>query len=585
MRGLLILALVVGQSALAQGALAQVQIQQGPRGGQGPRGAMAPPVAVDPAEACSIEGMVLKIADGMPLKKARVILRRAEGRSAPVTSTSDAEGKFILRDVPPGRYRLFVERNGYARQEYGQRSANRPGSVITLAARQQMRDVLFRMTPAAAIAGRVFDEDGEPVAMVTVQAQRQSYVRGQRQLVPAGSASTNDLGEFRIFGLPAGRYYLSATPSGGMSFIGGGGGGGAVMMFTSADGPGMAPQEESYAATYYPGTIDPARASVLEAKPGDEVLGMDLTLILQKTYRVRGRVANTIDTRARGETNVFLMPREAGARIFNLMRNRATVNEKGEFEIRGVAPGSYYVNAVLFADGQNYAARQAVEVGQADVDDIGLMIAPGVDINGMVKVEGNVDLAGTPLRVMLTSADEVFSFGGGGMATVASDGTFTLKNVAAGTYAVRLVSAPPDAYLKEGRFGSENVADGQLTVQAGRTSSTLELTVSGNGGKVEGLVLTEENLPYSGGQVVLVPESMALRERTELFKSTATDQLGKFTLRGVRPGEYKLFAWDDVEPGSWHDPDFLRAYEQKGVKVKVTESGVETKELKVIAAQ
>jgi protocatechuate 3,4-dioxygenase beta subunit len=582
MRMRLALALLLVQGVAAQGG----QIQQGPRGGQGARGAMAPPEPVNPAEACTVEGMVLKSADGMPLKKARVILRRAEGRPAPVQGTTDADGRFILRDVPPGRYRLFVERNGYARQEYGQRSANRPGSVITLQPRQQMRDVLFRMIPSAAIEGRVFDEDGEPMAMVNVQALRQSYARGQQQLTPAGSASTNDRGEFRIFGLAPGRYYLSAIPSGGMSFIGGGGGGGAVMMI-AGDGAGgiAAPQEESYAATYYPGTLDPARASALEVKAGDEALGMDLTLVLQRTYRVRGRVANTVDSRARGETNVFLLPREPGARMFGFMRNRATVNERGEFEIRGVAPGSYTLNAMLFADGQMYSARQPVEVGQADVDDIALMIAPGTDINGVVKVEGNVDLAATPLRITLASPDETFSFGGGGVATVDADGSFRLQNVAAGTYVVRLANAPPDAYLKAGRFGSENVVDGHLTVAAGRASNTLELTVSGNGGKVEGLVLTDENLPYSGGQVVLVPEGFALREHAELYKNGVTDQFGKFTLRGVRPGEYKLFAWDDVEPGSWHDPDFLRLYEPKGVKVKVTEGGVEIKELRVIAAQ
>ena len=99
----------------------------------------------------------------------------------------------------------------------------------------------------------VFDEDGEPVAMVNVQALRQSYVRGQKQLAPASSASTNDRGEFRIFGLPPGRYFLSATPSGGMSFVGGGGGGGAMMVFTSADGPGVAPQED---VTEHRGPLD-----------------------------------------------------------------------------------------------------------------------------------------------------------------------------------------------------------------------------------------------------------------------------------------------------------------------------------------
>lgn len=357
-------------------------------------------------------------------------------------------------------------------------------------------------------------------------------------------------------------------------------------MMIAGDGAGgiAPPQEESYAATYYPGTIDPARASALEVKAGDEALGMDLTLILQKTYRVRGRVANTIDTRARGETSIFLLPHEPGARMFGFMRNRATVNERGEFEIRGVAPGSYTLNAMLFADGQMYSARQAVEVGQADVDDVSLMIAPGAEINGVVKVEGNVDLAGTPLRITLAPPDEIFALGGG-VATVNADGSFRLQNVAPGTYLVRLLNAPPDAYLKAGRFGSENVADGHLTVAGGRTSNTLELTVSGNGGKVEGLVLTEENLPYSGGQVVLVPEGFAQRGRAELYKTGVTDQFGKFTLRGVRPGEYKLFAWEDVEPGSWHDRDFLRPYEPKGVKVKVSEGGVEIKELRVLAAQ
>ncbi|MGH9816347.1 MAG: carboxypeptidase-like regulatory domain-containing protein, partial [Candidatus Acidiferrales bacterium] len=138
--------------------LALTQAVQGAQ----PQGPPAGP-PVKPAELGSIEGTVLKITDGLPLKKARVMLRRAEGMSTPVSASTDAGGKFVMREVTPGRYRLFVDRNGYARQEYGQRAANRPGSVITIGAGQKMRDVLFRMIPAAAVAGRVFDEDGEPV--------------------------------------------------------------------------------------------------------------------------------------------------------------------------------------------------------------------------------------------------------------------------------------------------------------------------------------------------------------------------------------------------------------------------------------
>ncbi|MGH9817823.1 MAG: carboxypeptidase regulatory-like domain-containing protein, partial [Candidatus Acidiferrales bacterium] len=476
------------------------------------------------------------------------------------------------------------------RQEYGQRAANRPGSVITIGAGQKMRDVLFRMIPAAAVAGRVFDEDGEPVPYVAVQVLRHSYVRGQRQLIPAGSASTNDLGEFRIFGLPPGRYYVSATPAGsGFVMAGGGGVAGRVMMIAGElagrAGGGRAAaanaEEESYASTYYPGTIDPARATPVEVKAGDEVLGMDLTLILQRTFSVRGRVANSIDTRARGQTNVFVMPREAGARGFMGMRNRATVDGNGEFEITGVAPGSYNVTAMLFADGQAYTARQAIEVGQGHIEGVNLLIAPGVDIPGKARLDGNVDLSGGNVRVMLTPPDESFSFGSFGNTTIAADGTFTLKNVSPGNYVVRLLSLPADAYLKEARFGGDDVVEEQLTIQPGRSSGALELTLSGSGARLDGLVLTDENLPFSGAQVALVPEQR-LRQRSDLFKTGTTDQMGKFTLRGIRPGEYKLFAWDDVEPGSWHDPDFLRSYEQKGISVKVSEGGAQTKELKVL---
>lgn len=572
----LVLAILLVMAQTMQGAQ-----PQGPPGGQ----------PVKPAELGSIEGTVMKVTDGLPLKKARVMLRRAEGRATPVSATTDADGKFAMREVPPGRYRMFVERNGYARQEYGQRSANRPGSVITIGAGQKMRDVLFRMTPAAAVAGRVFDEDGEPVPYVAVQVLRHSYVRGQRQLIPAGSASTNDLGEFRIFGLPSGRYYVSATPAG-SGFIMAGGGGGAVgrVMMIAGELAGRAgggraaaadAEEESYASTYYPGTIDPARATPLEIKAGDEVLGMDLTLILQRTFSVRGRVANSMDTRSRGEASVFLMPREAGARAFMGMRNRATVDENGEFEITGVAPGPYNVTAMLFSEGQAYTARQPIDVGQGHIEGVNLLIAPGVDIPGTARLDGNVDFSGGNVRVMLTPPDESFTFGSFGNTTIGADGTFALKNVSPGDYVVRLSNLPADAYLKEARLGSDDVLEGRLTIPAGRSSGTLELTLSGSGARVEGMVLSDENLPFSGAQVVLVPEAR-LRERSDLFKSSTTDQMGKFTLRGIRPGEYKLFAWDDVEPGSWHDPDFLRSYEQKGISVKVAEGGAQTKEVKVL---
>ena len=130
------------------------------------------------------------------------------------TATTDDLGKFVLRDVDEGSYRLFVARNGFVRGEYGQRSVNRPGTVITVRAGQQITDVAFRLIPASTISGRVMDSTGEPLAAVTVQALRSTYdATGKRTLQPVGTAKTNDLGEYRIYWINPGRYFISANPA------------------------------------------------------------------------------------------------------------------------------------------------------------------------------------------------------------------------------------------------------------------------------------------------------------------------------------------------------------------------------------
>ena len=92
-----------------------------------------------PPEKCVVEGQVVKAGTGQPLKKARVVLRKEESRETPQAVGTDADGKFQFKNVEPGRYRVYAVRNGYVRQEYGQRSSTRPGTVLTLAPGQQVR--------------------------------------------------------------------------------------------------------------------------------------------------------------------------------------------------------------------------------------------------------------------------------------------------------------------------------------------------------------------------------------------------------------------------------------------------------------
>ncbi len=171
---------------------------------------------------------------------------------------------------------------------------------------------------------------------------------------------------------------------------------------------------------------------------------------------------------------------------------------------------------------------------------------------------------------------------GSASATVKSDGTFVLKNVASDVYDLTLVGTPEDFYLKAARLGSDNVLQAGLSLAGGRQPGALELILSSAGGHIDGIVLSEQQ-GFGGALVVLVPEPRH-RGQAHLYKTTTTDQYGHFTLRGIAPGDYKLFAWEDIEAGAYRDADFLRPYEERGESLGVVEADRHSAQLKLISA-
>ncbi len=114
-------------------------------------------------------------------------------------------------------------------------------------------------------------------------------------------------------------------------------------------------------------------------------------------------------------------------------------------------------------------------------------------------------------------------------------------------------------------------------------SGPLEITISATGGRIDGVVLTEEQEGFGGASVVLVPEERR-RDQRRFYKSATTDQNGRFTLRGIPPGDYKLFAWEEIERGAYQDPAFLRPYEEQGELVEVEEGSRLSVQLHLIPA-
>ena len=247
-------------------------------------------------ESCSVSGIVMKMADSAPLRKARVVLRSVDDPKRTVGAVTNAEGRFALKDVESGRYHLNVTRVGFVASEYGQRKPDTLGAVLTLRAGQDLKDLQFRLIPAGVISGRIYDDDGEPLPSVEVSAVRQVYSEGKRTRASAMSATTNDLGEYRLYGLAPGRYFVSSV----------------YPRWNRGDGPddeSIDEEKEGYAKLYYPGTADVAKAGPITIKAGEEDSSIDILMSKVPVHQVRGNVYNQITHKPGTGVMVILIPK------------------------------------------------------------------------------------------------------------------------------------------------------------------------------------------------------------------------------------------------------------------------------------
>lgn len=531
----------------------------------------APPAA----DSCFIDGRVINAANAQPVRKARLTLRRTDnptggsGIPASYNTASDDQGRFAMKDIEPGKYQFSAERPGFSEIQYGARRPGRTGATLSLDSGQRLSGIVFRLTPHAVIAGRILDEDGEPVEQAFVRPMRYQYIRGKKQLTPAGWSSTDDLGEYRIFGLAPGRYYLEATHRQYMFQMG------------LAARSGQA-QEEAFVPTYYPGATDITTATMIELRPGSQLRGMDFTLSKARTVRVSGRVAHLPES-APQLVVISLVPRGQSNWDWVSVRRARVLDSQGKFEMTGVRPGSYFINAMTRGGKETYSTRQSIDVGSTNLENLVLTLSPGPTLSGQLRFEGQPPPNLTELQVSLQTPNEgEMRFQGIPSGQVKEDAAFTLANVGIDVYKAEVSGLPDGYYLKSVRIGDDELKETGIDTSRGEVGP-LTITVSSRAGQIEGTVLNAKQQPTAGVTVVLVPE-LKLRDRSEAFKDVTTDQYGRFLLKTVEPGQYKLFAFEDVESGEYTDPDFLKPVEDRGHAIVIREGSRESAELKLIPA-
>src|SRR5262249_10566055 len=154
------------------------------------------------------------------------------------------------------------------------------------------------------------------------------------------------------------------------------------------------------------------------------------------------------------------------------------------------------------------------------------------------------------------------SFSGG-------SGKFVIDNVMPADYQVQVTDLPAGTFVKSMRFGSIDLLNGSLRVQP-RNADRLSITLSANGGAVEGIVTNKNGQTLANAPVALVPDA-SRRQRADLYRSASTNESGGFHLDGIAPGDYGVFAWEDIEDGLWRDPDFIRRNEAAGKIIHILE--------------
>ena len=523
-------------------------------------------------------------------------------KSTPPVMT-DSQGRFAVNNVEPGTYRLMFSASGYAPQDYGQRVFGGAGTPIVLRAGEAKKDITMRIAPVSAVSGRILDNRGQPIAGVPVQLFRFSYDEtAHKKIQPATSAQTDDRGEYRFYFVSPGRYYLNAghQPSQGflpdLALNGG-------LFNRGYVSPNRIPQ--NYVLTYYPGAVDVESATALDIQPGADLSGIDLFLAPQQVYRVRGRI---VDSRT-GQPPPFatLSVRLQGSDVINMFGSELPLppNYKpadGTFEILNVASGNYMLTAAVpnptpsravDFNGMSEAQRAAyveamraeqlarptgftnINVTNSDLDGITITVGATGSISGRFRMEGPAPGSTTSFDVLRVQLKSTSDFGGIASTNpldsgpAKADGTFLIKGIPAGEYRLSITGIPRGSYLKQARLGQFDVLNAPLRF-SGNESGTLDIVISSNASQIEGDALNSRGQPAPGVQVVLIPD--ANRTRTELFRPVVSDASGHFLIDSVVPGDYKLVAWDSIEPYGFFDPQLIKQAEQNGKSVRVTES-------------
>ena len=539
------------------------------------------------------------------------VLRRAQVRiSSPdigtKTALTDGQGRYEFKDLPAGRFNVSVSKSGFVTMQYGQTRPFETGRPIDLTDAQIMEKADLALPRGSAVSGRILDEFGEPMSDASVTAMRMQYSGGRRRLVPAGRASTtNDLGQFRVFGLPPGEYYVSATlrtiDTMVMDMLGGSGVG----------GPSGSNNNSGYAATYYPGTPNAAEAQRVALALGQELSSVDIQLQPVRLARITGTAVGS-DGKAMSGALVMLMPTMKEA-LAMAPGGTSRTDKDGNFSLSGIAPGEYSLQVQslaalmsaatqamsMMSGGEPAAPASPPQPMEREFATANVTVA-GEDISGMIvtgtrgaKASGKIVFQGgqkpeslTTLRLIagptdtdnMPAAASVF-----GLTSVKETGAFEMEGLVGGR-AFRFANLPKGWYLKRVTHEGEDVTDKGYDFKPGEDVDGFEIALTARTQTVTGSVTNDKGDALKEYTVVAFAQDSDKWKLTgnRWRQSARPDQQGLFKIADLPPGEYFAVAVEYVGEGEWTDPEWLTRAAKDATKFTLVEGDTKTLDLKLL---
>jgi hypothetical protein len=474
----------------------------------------------------TIRGRVVAAESGEPLRNARVALT-GTGNTPPVFTTSD--GRFVFEGLADGHYTISARKAGYAPTTFGQRDVDLPPVPIDLDSDTRVQDVEVRMPRSAAISGRITDEFGEPIELATVVASR--LVRRDTFTIArnVASAVTDDLGEYRLGGLPSGTYVVSATSAKR---------GSPILLPANPDQPPGPGQTRAY----YPGVPVRVQAQTIALAAAQEHGGADFAITPARLPALtisftdlKGDPVNAIALMA--YVGPYLAPSQAP--IVPVMGREASPTlEPGDWSIFARAP-------------EGLAGIARVSLGMNDMS-VTIRLGKGGRVTGRVVAETGSLPVDMPLIVeaptdLSSPIGLIAPLSGGASARVNGSAPFELTELV-GPRQLRARPATAgrwfvSAVLYQGR----NIVDDAIDFKGGETLTDVQIVVSDQGGTVHGSAVGAEGKPIRDYFVVVVPaETGSLTRLRRLARAGRSNQKGEFTIENVPPGRYLATAVEDI---------------------------------------